>query len=130
MQAAVCKKKRTAKKKGSRLRRAALIALALLLIFLWLEKNLEGVILTMAHARAEAMAAGYLNEAVRNIMGGEVTYEDMITVRTDSQGRVTMLQANAVRMNELATMTALEAQSRLEGAEAQSVSIPLGASCR
>lgn len=127
MQAAVCKKKRTAKKKGSRLRRAALIALALLLIFLWLEKNLEGVILTMAHARAEAMAAGYLNEAVRNIMGGEVTYEDMITVRTDSQGRVTMLQANAVRMNELATMTALEAQSRLEGAEAQSVSIPLGA---
>ena len=51
----------------------------------------------------------------------------MIAVRTDSAGRVTMLQANAVRMNELATLTAIEAQKRLQSADAQSVSIPLGA---
>jgi len=127
MQTGKCEKKNAGKKKGRFLRRAVLILLLLLVLFLWLERNLEDVILSMAHARAEAMAAGYLNEAVRNIMGGEVTYEDMITVRTDEKGRVTMLQANAVRMNELATMTALEAQSRLESAEAQSVAIPLGA---
>lgn len=114
--------------RGRRWARRALIGLLLaLLIFLLLERNLEAVILNMAHARAEAMAAAYLNEAVRDIMGGEVTYEDMMTVRTDPAGRVTMLQANAVRMNELATMTALEAQSHLESADAQSVSIPLGA---
>ena len=94
---------------------------------LLLEKNLEKVILDMAHARAEAMAVEYINEAVRDIMDGSVTYEDMMTVRTDSAGRVTMLQANAVRMNELATVTALRAQARLESADAQSVSIPLGA---
>ncbi len=127
MQKAKCKTQSGGKKKRRVLRLAALLLLSLLLVFLWLERNLEGVILNMAHARAEAMATGYLNEAVRNIMGGEVTYEDMITVRTDEKGRVTMLQANAVRMNELATMTALEAQSRLESAEAQSVAIPLGA---
>ena len=51
----------------------------------------------------------------------------MIAVRTDSAGRVTMLQAYAVRMNELATLTAIEAQKRLQSADAQSVSIPLGA---
>ena len=60
-------------------------------------------------------------------MGGPIPYEDMIAVRTDSAGRVTMLQANAVRMNELATLTAIEAQKRLQSADAQSVSIPLGA---
>ena len=127
MQKAKCKTQSGGKKKRRVLRLTVLMLLSLLLVFLWLERNLEAVILNMAHARAEAMAAGYLNEAVRNIMGGEVTYEDMITVRTDEKGRVTMLQANAVRMNELATMTALEAQSRLESAEAQSVAIPLGA---
>jgi len=51
----------------------------------------------------------------------------MMTVQTDAQGRVTMLQANAVRMNELATVTALEAQSKLDSAESQSIAIPLGA---
>jgi sporulation protein YunB len=48
-------------------------------------------------------------------------------VQLDGSGRVTMLQANALRMNELATATALRAQEKLESAEAQSVSIPLGA---
>jgi len=108
------------------LRGLILGTLALLLLFLLLEKNLEGVILDMAHARAEAMAVEYIHEAVRDVMGDSVTYEDMISVRTDGQGRVTMLQANAVRMNELATAAALQAQSRLESAEAQSILIPLG----
>lgn len=94
---------------------------------LLLEKNMESVILDMAYARAEAMAVEYMHEAVRDVMGDEVAYQDMMTVRYDEAGRVTMLQANAVRMNELASYTALQAQARLEGAEAQSVAIPLGA---
>ena len=108
-------------------RRAVLAALLVALILLLLERNLESVILDMAYARAEAMAVEYIHEAVRDVMEEAVTYEDMMTVQTDREGRVTMLQANAVRMNELATVTALEAQSKLESAEAQSIAIPLGA---
>ena len=110
-----------------RLRWAVLAVVLLAGLLLLLEKNLEQVILDMAHARAEAMAVEYIHEAVRDVMGEQITYEDMITVRTDTAGRVTMLQANAVRMNELATVTALKAQARLESADAQSISIPLGA---
>ena len=54
-------------------------------------------------------------------------YADMMNVRMDSTGRVTLIEANAARMNQLATTTALYAQQRLEGAEAGSVDIPLGA---
>ncbi len=108
-------------------RRAVLGILLTALILLLLERNLESVILDMAYARAEAMAVEYIHEAVRDVMDEAVTYEDMMTVQTDREGRVTMLQANAVRMNELATVTALEAQSKLESAEAQSIAIPLGA---
>lgn len=109
------------------LRIAVLVLLAAAAAGLLLEKNLETVILDMAYARAEAMAVSYMNEAIRDVMGDEITYQDMMTVHTDAAGRVTMLQANAVRMNELAAYTALQAQARLESAEAQSVSIPLGA---
>ena len=112
---------------GRSARWAALGALILLALFLLLERNLESVILDMAYARAQAMAVEYMHEAVRDVMGETVTYEDMMRVYTDQEGRVTMLQANAVRMNELATVTALQAQAKLESAEAQSVFIPLGA---
>ena len=119
------------KKKGKTtrrwLRRLIFLLLLAAALGLLLEKNLEAVILDMARARAEAMAVEYINEAVRDVMGGAVTYEDMMTVRTDAAGRITMLQANAVRMNELATVTALTAQAHLESADAQSVFIPLGA---
>ena len=108
-------------------RRIILSLLVLGLIFLLLERHLEAVILDMASARAEAMAVEYIHEAVRDVMEDTVNYEDMMNVQTDGQGRVTMLQANAVRMNELATVTALEAQSKLESAESQSIAIPLGA---
>ena len=114
-------------KKRNGLRAAAFTVLLVAVLGIWMEKNLESVILDMAYARAEAMAVEYMHEAVRDVMGDEITYQDMMTVRTDENGRVTMLQANAVRMNELAAFTALQAQARLESADAQSVSIPLGA---
>ena len=125
----VCRKKPGTKSSGAlkTVRWAVLILLLLFALGLLLEKNLEQVILDMAHARAEAMAVEYIHEAVRDVMGDMITYEDMITVRTDTAGRITMLQANAVRMNELATVTALKAQASLESADAQSISIPLGA---
>ena len=124
-----CGKKEPRPQSRGRKALRALLILALLLaaLFLALEKNLEEVILEMARARAEAMAVEYINEAVEDSTGGQTSYSDMITVRTDSQGRVTMLEANAARMNQLAAQTALGAQARLESAEAQSVSIPLGA---
>lgn len=116
---------------GGCFRRALRIALGGLLLlsalFLILEKNLEEVILSMAYARAEAMAVEYIHRAAEEVMGGQTGYSDMVTVRTDSQGRVTMLEANAARMNQLATFTALRAQEMLRDAEQQSVGIPLGA---
>ena len=116
---------------GARLRRVLRAALILTLILaaaaLLLEKNLEEVILDMAYAKAEAMAVEYINEAAKEVLSGQAAYSEMITVRVDSQGKITMLEANAPRMNQLATVTALKAQGMLESAEAQSVSIPLGA---
>lgn len=120
-------------KKGLRGRARALLRGALILTLilaaaaLLLEKNLEAVILDMAYAKAEAMAVEYINEAAKEVLSGQAAYSEMITVRADSQGRITMLEANAPRMNQLATVTALKAQGMLESAEAQSVSIPLGA---
>ena len=125
-------RKKRSVRPGRRVRRVLRLALmaAVLLsaLFLLLEKNLEQVILSMAYARAEAMAVEYIHRAAEDVMGGQAAlYSEMVTVRTDAQGRVTMLEANAARMNQLATLTALRAQEMLRSAEQQSVGIPLGA---
>ena len=104
-----------------------LILCLILIVFMVLERNLESVILSMAHSRVQAMAVDRLNDSVREALGDKKVYDELVSVRADENGHVTMIQADAVRMNELATTTAQLAQEKLLGAENETVTIPLGA---
>ena len=130
----VCSGKRYRKRRGKArrsgrriVRKVLLLGLVAVMVLLVLEKNLESVILSMAQARVQAMAVDRMNDSVREALSGQKVYDELVTVRTDENGNVTMIQADAVRMNELATMTALLAQEKLAHAEHETVTIPLGA---
>lgn len=112
---------------GRLLRWTVIVVLLLISAFLVLENNLSQVILDMAYADAYSLAVKVINSAVDDVMRSGITYEDLIKVHMNDQGQVTMLQANTVRMNELATRTALQAQEKLQDARNQMVHIPLGA---
>ena len=92
-----------------------------------MEQNLSQTMLDMAFARAYSMAVETINRAVKEVTAQGVTYEELIDAQTDAQGRISMLRANTMRMNELAARTALLAEEELNSAENQFVEIPLGA---
>lgn len=92
-----------------------------------MEQNLSQTMLDMAFARAYSMAVETINRAVKEVTAKGITYEELIDAQTDAQGRISMLRANTMRMNELAARTALLAEEELNSAENQFVEIPLGA---
>ena len=92
-----------------------------------MEQNLSQTMLDMAFARAYSMAVETINRAVEEVTAQGITYEELIDAQTDAQGRISMLRANTMRMNELAARTALLAEEELNSAENQFVEIPLGA---
>lgn len=92
-----------------------------------MEQNLSQTMLDMAFARAYSMAVETINRAVKEVTAQGITYEELIDTQTDAQGRISMLRANTMRMNELAARTALLAEEELNSAENQFVEIPLGA---
>ena len=111
-----------------RLLRLIVIALFLLAaVYLMLERNLTQVILDTAYTRAHALAVETMNEAVQRTLTPGVAYEELVAVHMDAAGRVTMLQANTVRMNELAVNIALAAQDALSMRDESTISVPLGA---
>lgn len=115
------------KRRPSRWLRRLLALLALLsLALLFMQRNLNQVVLTMAGANARALAVNVLNQAVQEILDTGVTYEDMMIVQKDQEGRVSLLQANTTLMNDMASAAALRAQASLSSLENQFVSIPLG----
>ena len=89
------------------LRWAVILLLVISAVYLLLERNLTSVILDTAYTRAHALAVETMNEAVQQTLAPGVPYEQLISVHLDNDGRVTMLQANTVRMNELAVSVAL-----------------------
>ena len=101
-----------------------LLAAALLL---FLEKNLSKTLLDMAYATAHSIALETVNRAAQKVVGEGIAYAELMEVETDSEGRVTMLRANTMRMNQLATETAILAQQELNSIDNQVIRVPLGA---
>lgn len=109
------------------LRWLVLTLLVISTVYLLLERNLTSVILDTAYTRAHALAVETMNEAVQQTLTPGVPYEQLISVHTDNEGRVTMLQANTVRMNELAVSVALRAQNELSMRDESEITVPVGA---
>ena len=109
------------------LRGLLLAVLILVAILIAMAQNLRQTLLDMAFAEAYSMAVETLNRAVKDVTADGVDYDELIEMRLDTHGRVAMLRANTMRMNELAARTALMAEKELNSFENQFVEIPLGA---
>lgn len=107
--------------------RILLVVLIPVVLLVWADVNLRPVVLTMAEARARVVAVQAMNDAVFEIMREGGVYSDLMNVVLDGNGRVSMMQANTARMNELATQVALAVQRNMETIASQGIAIPLGA---
>lgn len=103
-----------------------LIPLAVLTgLFILFTRNLSPILISMAEARARQLAVEAMNRAIAEVMDSSVTYTDLMRVSHDSSGRVSMLEANATLMNEIASAAALTAQSKLDTLADEGVGLPL-----
>ena len=110
-----------------RLRRLTLAALALLAVFLLVDRNFRPLVFSLAEARSAAMATRALNAALTEALEDGVDYDDLMNVRMDDGGQVSLLSANTMRMNALAERAGDAALRKLETVSAQKVDVPLGA---
>ncbi len=103
---------------------AALIAAAGLALG---EQRLSRIMLDTAYAQAYSLAVDTINTAVNEVFQDGVRYDELIKTKLSSDGHVSLLRADTMRMNELATRTALLAEAELNKSENQIIEIPLAA---
>jgi len=116
---------RAKKRKWGRLILLGLLLICILLLLL--EQNLSQTMLDMAYAQAYSMAVETLNRAVKDVTENGVSYDELVDLYVDGDGRVSMLRANTIRMNELAAQTALMAETELNSFKNQFIEIPAAA---
>ncbi len=103
-----------------------ILALLVIVPFSIVESNLKPTILAIAKAYAEQSAVRAIQDAVNEKVAKSVGYKDLIFIRTDNRGRVVLMQANTIKINNLAADTVLDIQKSLSKLEGKVIPIPLG----
>ena len=108
-----------------RVRTACLVLALLIAVAAWcVGCAVKPVLLSLGQAQAQSLAAGAMNAALREAVGS-VAYDDLVEVRTDGNGRITMLQMNTGLMNRIAATAADDAQQRIDREGRQEITVPI-----
>ncbi|WP_053957609.1 sporulation protein YunB [Inediibacterium massiliense] len=103
-----------------------LIFLVLIYGFLLIDTKIKPAFLAIAEVKAREIATRAINESINSKISEEIKYQDLISIRTDNEGNVTMMQANTIMMNKIASEVALTVQDNIRQIKTSNVSVPLG----
>lgn len=95
--------------------------------FFFVEYTLSNTIMAFAEAKAVQMAITSVNDAVRKeISKQNLTYKDLVQVHKDNEGRVVLVQADTVKITQLAADVAVTTEEALARLRDEDFGIPLG----
>lgn len=94
--------------------------------FLYIDRTLRPTITVLAETKALELANRSINKSVAEMVEGKINYEDLMNIRLDANDKITMIQANTIMMNEIASAVALEIQDELKKVKSTSAYIPIG----
>jgi len=105
----------------------AIIFIVLLVIaYLLIDLRLKASILELAQAKAQLRVVELINQAVNDKVVRETEYKDIVYVHKDDEGRIVMIQANTVILNQIMAKTITAVIAGLNELDEETISIPLG----
>ncbi|MGB9679974.1 MAG: sporulation protein YunB [Thermoanaerobacteraceae bacterium] len=103
------------------------ILIIFFLVYFFTEYRLKPAIIAVSDALAKDAAVMTINNAINEKILRGVEYNDLIFVRTDNNGKISMLQANTIEMNLLAAKITREVKDNLYNMKPLYAKIPIGA---
>ncbi len=98
-----------------------------LLALVFLNTRIRPLMTQMAKSRVTNAAVRAINDAVNDeIASGGVSYDDLITLEKDAEGRVTALKTNMAAVNRLKADITNKVIERIAQGETADLGIPLG----
>ncbi|MDO6355617.1 sporulation protein YunB [Caloramator sp. CAR-1] len=95
------------------------------LFLIYLNYFLRPTLIAYCDQEARRTAVETINNTVKFEFGNKISYDDIMSVKTDKDGNVVMIQANTVELNILGSQIALEVQKRIGDIKERRVEIPL-----
>ena len=107
--------------------RLCIVCLALVAVLVFIESKLSPLVEQMAVAKAQNIALNAINQAVyQEIENENITYSDLIEFEKDTQGNITALKTNIVKINALKTRITDRVLDNISKIDVAELRIPLG----
>jgi sporulation protein YunB len=111
----------------SKQKAAAMIFIALLIVsIIFIDYRVKASLLELARTQAQIRSVEIINQAVYDQVVKQTQYKDIVYIHKDDQGRIVMLQANTVLLNQLMARTTKAILQGFKSKDADSIRIPLG----
>ena len=104
-----------------------IVAAVSLGLFLYFQRNVTRVLISISEATMRASTTVAVNDAVYYTLSDEMRYEDLVTVTRDEAGKIVGVAANPLKINKIARDTASISQSNLKNLSLNGIPVPLGA---
>ena len=125
------KRRENGKKRKWGKKKILLFFLALLLValflFIYFQRNVTRVLISISEATMRASTTIAVNDAVYYTLSDEMRYDDLVTITRKENGDIIAVSANALKINKIARDTASISQSNLKNLSLNGIPVPLGA---
>jgi len=96
-------------------------------MFLFIDRGLKPAVIAMSEAQVRYITVKAMNNAVKKVLNSNIKYTDLINIMTDRNGKISLIQANTIKMNALGSETSSIAQDEIRTMGQEGIYIPLGA---
>lgn len=103
------------------------ITIASFNIFLYsLDRIVTPTVMAVADAEMRAKAMEIINTCIIEQYSKDFNYDSIVRVEKDKDGNITLLKADTLQMNKIASQVSLEAQKRIRDLGNVGISLPIG----
>lgn len=88
--------------------------------------NISPIILKFAEEKLKNEATSIIYETALDIYSKDFNYKEIIIIEKDQEGNITLLRADTVRLNYLASKLILESNDKIKNLEDLDIKIPIG----
>ncbi|WP_459766991.1 sporulation protein YunB [Alkaliphilus crotonatoxidans] len=94
--------------------------------FIYIDREITPTVQAIGDLKAQELTTRAVNQAMSFVLEQGIEYKDLISIKEDHEGNITMMQANTMYMNKIASDVALTIQEHLKQIRTTSDRIPLG----
>lgn len=102
-----------------------LVIIFFIYIFIFVNNNIKPTLLAVSEIRVKSVATQAINDSISSKLIDGIDYTDLIFVKYDNSGRVVLMQANTILMNNMASAVASEVQNQMKQIAQSDIKIPL-----